>query len=68
MKLSELLKGISVVKLIGKANIEIKNVQINSKSINSGSLFICLKGGDYNGLDFIADAEKYGAVAIITEK
>ena len=68
MKLSALIKDLSVKKVIGKTDVEIDNLQIDSNAVTSGSLFICLSGRDFDGHTFVRQVENYGAVAIITEK
>ena len=70
MKLSKLLKNVEVEKIIGENvnDIEIDNLQIDSNAVCKGSLFICLTGESYDSHGFIRQAEKYGAVAIITQK
>lgn len=61
MKLSE-INGI----LKGKLNndIEFKKIKINSKEIDNGDLFLAINRGH----DYIDDAIKNGAVAVISEK
>lgn len=68
MKLIDLIENLSVVKIIGDINLEIENVQIDSNAVSKNSLFICINGGDYDGHGFVKQAEKYGAVAVVTEK
>ncbi len=68
MKLNELIKNVKVNKIIGKIELDVFDVKSQSNLITKGDLFICLKGKDYDGHDYIKQAENYGAVAIITEK
>ena len=49
-------------------DIEISNVKINSKEVNPGDLFICRKGINSDGYDFIDDAVQNGAVAIVVDR
>ncbi len=67
MKLCEIVKELKAVKIIGKTDIEISEVQTQSNSVTKNSLFICLKG-NLDGHDFVSQAENYGAVAIVCEK
>ena len=48
-------------------NIEINRIKSNSEKIEKGDLFVCLKGLNRDGHDYVADAEKRGAAAIIAE-
>ncbi|MBE5733703.1 MAG: UDP-N-acetylmuramoyl-L-alanyl-D-glutamate--2,6-diaminopimelate ligase [Clostridiales bacterium] len=68
MKLEKLVKNVKKIKVIGDLDIEILNVQIDSNSLTKGSLFICLKGGDNDGHEYVKQAEKYGAVALVCER
>lgn len=49
-------------------DIEINNVKINSKEVKPGDLFICRKGINSDGHDFILDAVQNGAVAIVVDR
>lgn len=68
MKLLKLIENLSVIETVGKTDVEISNVQMDSNAVNQGSLFICIKGEDYDGSGFIRQVENYGAVAIVCEK
>ena len=47
---------------------EIKGLSTNSKSVKPGDLFICIKGAKIDRHDFIDEAIKNGAVALVTSK
>jgi len=51
----------------GKTDIEIKDVQIDSRKISAGSLFIAIKGDKTDGHQFVDKAIDSGAVAVIVE-
>lgn len=68
MVLEELLKTISLKRVIGKTNIKIKDLQYYSPFVTKGSLFICIEGFKTDGHLYIQDAINNGAVAIVTEK
>ena len=67
MKLSELLKNVEVMNLIGDAEIEIKGVNIDSRRIEAGHLFIAIPGTQTDGHRFINKAIEQGATAILCE-
>ena len=48
--------------------IEIKGVQVDSRSIKDGELFVCIKGYTVDGHDYVEQAIKNGAVAVVSEK
>lgn len=68
MKLQKLLSSVDVIRIKGSVIFDINSIEIDSKNITKNSLYICLKGERCDGHDFISEAEKYGAVAIICEK
>lgn len=49
-------------------DVELKNVKINSKEIEKGDLFVCTKGVTADRHDFIDEAIKNGAAALIVSK
>ena len=62
-KLSELLPEYPHIP-----DITINSIKTNSREIEKGDLFVCIKGVNIDRHDFIADAVERGAVAIITAK
>ena len=44
----------------------IKGISINSKDINEGDIFVCVRGNKVDRHDFIDEAIKNGAVALVT--
>ena len=68
MKLEELLKNVNVLSIIGKKDIEIKGIEINSKRVFKNCLFAAITGFKQDGHNFAAEAAEMGAAAILTEK
>ena len=68
MKLSELLKHIMPIAVIGNIEAEITGVNIDSRKIDNGHLFIAIKGTQTDGHRFIPKALELGAVAILCEE
>src|SRR5699024_5235898 len=60
-KLSELYPGVS-------QDVMIKSIKINSKECKDGDLFVCTQGVTADRHDFIDDAIKHGASAIIVSR
>lgn len=67
MKLSKLIKNLKVKSLINFNDFNIKNLSISSKSIDKNGLFFAIKGNNVNGEDYVFEAVKNGAVAVVTE-
>ena len=67
MKLSELLKLIKPIAIIGNAEAEITGVNIDSRKIENGHLFVAIKGTQTDGHRFIPKALELGAIAVLCE-
>ena len=67
MKLYELLHPIKPVTISGDTETEITGINIDSRKIAHGHLFIALKGTQVDGHRFIMKAIEKGAVAILCE-
>lgn len=68
MKLHELLKGVKVLCAEGNAEAGITGVNIDSRKIKPGDLFIAIRGTQVDGHTFIDKAIANGAVAVLCEK
>lgn len=60
-KLSELYPGVS-------QDVMIKSIKINSKECEEGDLFVCTKGVTADRHEFIGDAVKHGASAVVVSR
>ena len=67
MKLSKLLTNVKPIACKGDVDIEIKGVNIDSRKIENGHLFIAMKGTQVDGHKFISKAIELGAVTILLE-
>ena len=67
MKLKELLKDIPVIAIIGSEDVEITDVNIDSRRIKDGHLFIAMKGTQVDGHKFVPKAIELGAKAVMCE-
>ena len=67
MKLSELIKNISVKAVEGSADVEVADVDIDSRRVKPGHLFVAIPGTQTDGHQYIAKALEQGAVAVLCE-
>ena len=67
MKLNELLKNITPIKIIGNDDVEITGVNIDSRRIKAGHLFVAMKGTQVDGHQFIGKAIELGAISVLCE-
>ena len=68
MKLRDLLIGLEGLKARGDLDIDIKGIACNSNKVEEGDLFVAIKGFEYDGHEFINEAIKKGAAAILIEE
>ena len=67
MRLKELLKNIKPAQVVGDENTDITGVNIDSRKIKQGHLFVAMKGTQVDGHQFIPKALDLGASAILCE-
>ena len=68
MRLSDLLRDIQYSRLVlPKEEVEVLGVNIDSRIVQHGDMFIAVKGTQTDGHRYIASAEEKGAVAIVCE-
>lgn len=65
MKLIDLVKKVSFSLVKGSLDLDISDIFYDSRKCIPGSVFVCLKGYDANGHDFIPLAIANGAVAVV---
>ena len=68
MKLNEVLKNITPIKIVGNDNVEITGVNIDSRRIKAGHLFVAIRGTQVDGHQFIHKAIELGADAVLCEE
>ncbi len=66
-QLQDILFGVRIKKVIGHTNHEIAGIQLDSRKIQEGHLFIAIKGELVDGHDFIEKAIGQGATVIICQ-
>ena len=67
MKLKELLTNIVPLNVIGSTEVEITGINIDSRRIADGHIFVAIKGTQVDGHNFIGKALDLGAVAVLCE-
>ncbi len=67
MELKDLLKNIKPIDVVGDVEVEITGVNIDSRQIEPGHLFVAMKGTQVDGHKFISKAIALGAKAILCE-
>jgi UDP-N-acetylmuramoyl-L-alanyl-D-glutamate--2,6-diaminopimelate ligase len=67
MKLADLLKKLKYTCVKGTADVDITTVAYDSRRVERGSLFICIKGAVADGHRFAEAAVNKGASALVVE-
>jgi UDP-N-acetylmuramoyl-tripeptide--D-alanyl-D-alanine ligase len=65
---NDILDWTSGALLCGKADTEVTDVSTDSRKGCMGSLFVALRGENFDGHDFVRNAVEKGAVAVISER
>ncbi len=68
MTLAELVRGRGQidVEVVGDDSVAVGGLAVDSRRVRPGDLFFALPGTKLNGWDFIPEAAKRGAVAVVT--
>ncbi len=65
--LQDILYGASLQKVIGSTDVKIGSIQIDSRKVGKGDLFVAVRGAATDGHNFIIKCIQQGAVAIVCE-
>lgn len=69
MNIVELLDGIEVLNREEiDFNLDVKNIAINTQKVKEGTMFVCLKGQQFDGHNLKKKAQMAGAVCFVVEK
>ena len=67
MRLDELIPDLNGVRVIGDADVWITDIQLDSRRVTKGCLFVAMRGTVVDGHQFIQKAIDAGAVAVLCE-
>ena len=65
MKLKEILIGINDLKAKGNLDIDVNKITSDSRSVESGDMFVAIKGFDVDGHKFVKSAIDNGAKVVL---
>ena len=68
MELKKLLEGVEVKKIAGESLKEIGGIAYHTKQIGKGFLFAAIRGLEADGHQFIEEAVRRGAGAVVSEE
>ena len=67
MELRRVLEGLKNIKVRGNLDLEISNIESNSKKVTPDSLFVAISGFDFDGHKFVGEAIENGATAVMLD-
>lgn len=67
-KLTDLLKNVQTLQIVGDTNITIENICFDSRTVTKGSLFVATRGTHTDGHGYIQMSIDKGASAIVCEE
>ena len=67
MLLSDILYKVNIRSVDGSTNVEVRDLQIDSRKIEPGAVFVAVKGAIADGHQFIEKAVESGAIAVVSE-
>lgn len=68
MKLRKIMNSINFNLVKGNIDIDIKEIQYDSRKVKDGDAFFCIEGFNLDGHKYIQNAIENGAVAIVCQK
>ncbi|HAF10083.1 MAG TPA: UDP-N-acetylmuramoyl-L-alanyl-D-glutamate--2,6-diaminopimelate ligase [Chloroflexi bacterium] len=68
MKLGALLSQARIPVPDGAADRDVRAIAYDSRKVKEGSLFVAIPGFHRDGIDFVPDAVKNGAIAVVAER
>ncbi len=66
--LKDILYRVEISSVIGTTNLHISSVEFDSRKVKKQSLFVAVKGTETDGHEYISQAIKNGAIAIVVEQ
>ena len=67
MELKKILAGVEGLKVKGSLDLDINNLDSDSRNINDGDMFVAIKGFDVDGHEYIKEAIGNGAKVILAQ-
>lgn len=68
MKLLQLVENVEYELIQGDLNVEVTEIQNDSRKVKEGSLFFCITGAVFDGHAYAEEVAKNGAAVLVVEK
>ena len=66
-ELQSILFGVALREVVGSTQVEVSAIQIDSRKVTAGAVFVAIKGVQVDGHQFISTAIELGASVIVCE-
>ena len=66
--LQSILFGVSLREVVGSTQVQVADIQIDSRKVSINGVFVAIKGVQVDGHTFIATAIEKGATVIVCEQ
>ena len=67
MQWGQALAAINTLESSGRSDVEVRDVQYDSRRVHGGDVFVAMRGGSADGNRFVQSALRQGAAAIVTD-
>ena len=67
MTIGELISGIKTVAIVGDQDVEVTDIQLDSRKVTKGCMFVAMRGTTVDGHQFIPKALELGAASVLCE-
>ena len=67
MQWKQALAAVTTKDTSGRSDIEVRDVQYDSRRVHAGDIFVAMRGGSVDGNGFIQNALRQGAAALLTD-
>ena len=67
MTIRELITGIKTIAVVGDQNAQVTDIQLDSRKVSAGCLFVAMRGTTVDGHQFIPKAIELGASSVLCE-
>ncbi len=67
MELIKIMNGIQNYKSKGEMALDVKGIACDSRAVKPGYVFVAIRGFEVDGHDFVEDAIKNGAIALVLD-
>jgi len=68
MHLAQILQGLSAARCVGDVSVPVNRVHTDTRTLQTGDLFVALKGERFDANEFLGQAAAQGAVMVLGER